>query len=64
VLFQNGKDYAEHVLSLEPGELTSAKLEHCYELAAVCSKKYRVVNFALWCGAIGLFASVLLLAFF
>ncbi|MFZ4768505.1 MAG: Pycsar system effector family protein [Roseimicrobium sp.] len=61
-LFENGKDYATHVQKCDPAELASAKLEHCHELARVCQRKYRLVGWALWCGGIGLVASVFHLA--
>ena len=63
-LFENGKEYAAHVQKCDPAELAAAKLEHCHELARVCRRKYRIVAWALWCGSIGLVASVAYLALY
>ncbi len=62
--FANGKEYASHVQKCDPAELAGAKLEHCYEIASVCQRKYRIVAWALWCGGAGLIASVVYLAFY
>ncbi len=63
-LFENGKEYAAHVQKCDPAELAAAKLEHCHELARVCRRKYRIVAWALWCGSIGLVASVAYLSLY
>jgi len=63
-LFESAKDYASSVSKLEAAELTSARLEHCYELACVCRRKFRGVAVALWCGGVGLAASTIYLALF
>lgn len=61
-LFESAKDYSDEVLTTEPTKLTKAKLDHCFELAMVCRRKYRSVGVALWCGSIGLIASLIYLA--
>jgi hypothetical protein len=63
-LFESAKEYAAHVQKCDPAELAAAKLEHCHELAQVCQRKYRIVAWALWCGGIGLLASVAYLSMF
>jgi hypothetical protein len=60
-LFETKTEYANHVLTAESTTLTSAKLEHCFELAQVCKRKYRAVGLGLWGGGIGLLGSVLYL---
>lgn len=62
--FKDGKEYATHVQQCAAENLAAAKLEHCHELAWVCQRKYRIVAWALWCGSIGLVASVVYLAFY
>lgn len=56
--------YAEEVLQRSSNDLVKAKLEHCYELASVCTRKYRTLNLAIRIGALGLSAGVLYLLFF
>lgn len=61
--FGRAKDYADRVVASEASALTRAKLEHCYELAQICRRKYRAVNIAIWSGSLGLGAAVAYLAF-
>lgn len=64
VEFDSAANYAEEVLRRSSNELVKAKLEHCYELASVCTRKYRTLNLAIRIGALGLSAGVLYLLFF
>jgi hypothetical protein len=63
-LFENKSQYATHILSCDAEALITAKLEHCHELAVICTQKYRAVSLALWCGGIGLLAGIFYLALF
>ncbi len=47
---------------MDQRRLLRAKLEHCYELATVCRRKYRMLTAAIWIGSVGLAAAVLYLA--
>lgn len=62
--FPSGADYTDAVLTLTAGELSRAKLEHCWELAGVCRRKYRVLGIAIWIGAFAVYTSVVYLMFF
>ena len=61
-LFESRREYVEHILSIAPRMLISVKLEHCHELAQICKQKYSAVSAGIWCGGVGLLASVLYLA--
>ena len=63
-LFENKSQYSSHILSCDAEILIAAKLEHCHELAIICTQKYRAVSLALWCGGIGLLAGIFYLALF
>jgi hypothetical protein len=41
--------------------ITGALLEHCYELAQIADRKYEILKWALWVGAVGVVASGVLL---
>lgn len=52
------QEYADRVAVQSAAALIRAKLEHCHELAAVCQRKYQVLDGAIWLGGIGLWAAV------
>lgn len=55
---RNAQEYADRVATEDAQSLVRAKLEHCYELAAVCQRKYWFLDRAIWCGVIGLAAAL------
>ncbi len=59
----NAADYAGAVARLEPARVVDEVLRHCYELAGVCERKYRTLNWALFAAGVGSAASVLFLLF-
>ena len=51
---QSARMYADSVLALTGLDLTSARAEHCFELAMVCKRKYATLRWSLIAGGIGL----------
>jgi hypothetical protein len=54
-------DYTSEVMRQSLSGLCEAKLKNVYELSAVCKRKYDMLKWGQWLGAIGLIASLLLL---
>ncbi len=59
--FESRKEYASDVLRQGVDPLIEAKLCHVHDLALVCRQKYAVLKIGQWSGAIGVFATVVLL---
>jgi hypothetical protein len=57
-------DYFQELKKLSHPDLIRCKIEHCYEIASVCNKKYRVLLWSMWSGAagVGLFGLWLFIA--
>ena len=62
--FEDATSYARHVRGLRAGDLQEAVLGHCFELAKLAERKFRVFHLALWVGAGGLVSTLLSLALF
>ena len=62
--FQDSSSYTQHVKSLGQSDLHEAMLSHCFELARIAKKKFRLFHLALWTGSAGLVSALLYLAFF
>jgi hypothetical protein len=60
--FESAKDYSQKIMSAGDFHIMEAKLEHCYELPTICSRKYRFISCAIWLASIGLSATILYLA--
>lgn len=58
--YDNSRQYADQLSTLTAPTLFQAKAEHCYDLACVCRRKYKVLRWALRIGAAGLAAALLL----
>lgn len=58
--YETNRQYADELSTLSPATLFQAKAEHCYDLACVCRRKYRVLRWALRIGAVGLAGALLL----
>lgn len=56
--YESGRHYFDDLWRLSNPSLVQVKVEHCHELARVCSRKYRMLRYALWCGAVGLAGSL------
>lgn len=41
------KEYVANIKNRTPDDLVQIKLEHCYEIALVCKKKHRTLQFAM-----------------
>ncbi len=48
---------------LSSPSLIQVKAEHCYDLAVVCQRKYRMLRYALWTGAVGLAGALFVFLF-
>lgn len=54
-------EYADEVLHRSPQEIIRVKLQHSYDLAKVCTNKYRHLRVGFWIGSIGAGAALLFL---
>jgi hypothetical protein len=61
--YATGRQYADELWLLSPPSLFQVKAEHCFELAKVCRRKYRMLRWALWTGAVGLAGSLFVFLF-
>ena len=61
VSFGSSSAYARGFRQLSAPEMTGALLEHCYELAAICVRKYRLLRVSIVAGAVGLVAALMYL---
>jgi len=61
---ENSGAYVNKVSGLSEQEMANLRLQHCYDLSKVCSKKYNRLKVSIWLGSIGvllLVAMVLIL---
>ena len=56
--FPDAASYARDVSGATGGDLVADTLQHSFDLALVCRRKYRVLQRALWSGAVGLLATI------
>jgi hypothetical protein len=61
--YQNGREYSDELRLLSAGTLSQITSEHCFDLARVCRAKYKVLQAAIWTGALGLAASLVVFLF-
>lgn len=61
--YHGGRQYSDELRLLSAASLTQVKAEHCFELARVCRTKYRMLRAAIWTGAVGLAASLVVFLF-
>jgi hypothetical protein len=59
--YENAQEYVAEVMRHSSEALCAAKLRHIYELTDVCKKKYDVLKWGQWFGALGVIATLLLL---
>jgi len=59
--YEDSNNYISEFMKKNLAELCEAKLRHAYELSAICTKKYDMLRWGQWLGALGLIASLLLL---
>lgn len=57
----SGEDYVNAVRSAGADRLAEAQLRHCYDVSAVCWRKYQNLRRAIWLSVAGLAASLPLL---
>jgi hypothetical protein len=53
--------YKEALRPLDESQLVSAIIEHCYELAEIADRKYELLKWATWLGALGAVAAAFVL---
>ena len=53
--------YKETLQRLDENRLVSAIFEHCYELAEIADRKYELLKWATWLGALGAIAAAFVL---
>jgi Pycsar effector protein len=46
--------YMEQVAQRSEPELTSERLQHCYDISKLCARKYEMLRRAIWFGCLGL----------
>lgn len=61
--YETGRQYADDLSLLSGPSLVQVKAEHCYDLAKVCRRKYRMLRCALWTGTVGLAGALLVFLF-
>lgn len=59
---RSARDYADTIVRMDGPALVRAKLEHSHELAVICLRKYRALDKAIWCSAVGLIAALVYIA--
>ena len=61
--YETGRQYSDDLWLLSGPSLVQVKAEHCYDLAVVCRRKYRMLRCALWTGAVGLAGALFVFLF-
>ncbi len=57
---KNAQQYAEEVSGLSNDKIVESKAEHCFVIAAICRRKYKLLRRALWAGVLGIYLLVVL----
>jgi hypothetical protein len=61
--FESQKDYISEIAYISTTKIHEEKVKHIYEIAKVCSKKYKILGISLWLGGAGFALLVLLMLF-
>jgi hypothetical protein len=61
--YETGRQYSDDLWRLSGPSLVQVKAEHCFDLAVVCRRKYRMLRYALWTGAVGLAGALFVFLF-
>jgi hypothetical protein len=61
--YATAREYSDEVSSLSAATMSQVTAEHCFDLARVCRRKYKVLRCALWICAVGLAATSLVFLF-
>ena len=61
--YETSRQYSDDISLLSGPSLMQVKAEHCYDLAVVCQRKYRMLRCALWTGAVGLAGALFVFLF-
>ncbi len=59
--YETSAEYADDISRWSPPDLVRAKLQHGYELANVCRRKYLTLVVGLWIGSVGAGAALIYL---
>lgn len=59
--FTTPAEFSEELLKVGDSQLTVEIIQHSYELARVCKRKYRLLNWSLRIGAVGAICTILVL---
>ena len=54
-----GEEYGRRVIALSRERAVRAQAEYCFDMARVCTRKYRMLRRALWVGATGMAGALL-----
>lgn len=61
--YDTSREYASDILACSEHDLVRTKLNHCYDLAKICTAKYRALCAGFWIGCIGVMAALIFLLF-
>jgi hypothetical protein len=61
--YDTGRQYGDELWVLSTPTLFQVKAEHCYDLAKVARRKYKILRCALWAGAVGLAGALFVFLF-
>src|SRR6266545_1720993 len=61
--YDTGRQYADELWLLSSPTLFQVKAEHCFDLAKVARRKYKMLRCALWTGAVGLAGALFVFLF-
>jgi len=61
--YETGRQYADELWMLSAATLFRVKADHCFDLARVCRRKYKILRVSLWSGTIGLAGSLFVFLF-
>lgn len=61
--YETSRHYSDDLSLLSGPSIVQVKAEHCFDLAVVCRRKYRMLRCALWTGAVGLAGALFVFLF-
>lgn len=61
--FESQKEFINEIASISTNKIHEEKVKHIYEIAKICSKKYKTLGVSLWLGGAGFALLVLLMLY-
>ena len=61
--FESASEYASIISQKDDKQLAEAILKHSYDIAIICSNKYKFFSIAIWSSAIGILLTIITLIF-